>query len=186
MREFVKNLAQVPVKFEPGSDWLYGMDLDVFGAIIEVTAKKTFAQFLKDEIFDKLEMPDTRFYITDKTREANVFKVRTANELVKVPHFGLLMPKQRYVEPNCALGGNGLYTTSGDYIKLANVLIDGVGGNGVRILSPKSVEMLQTDQIQHLTGVKLMSFNSNYTYSFGMRVRIKNDLYPITNIGEMG
>ncbi|AVP49403.1 serine hydrolase domain-containing protein [Williamsoniiplasma luminosum] len=185
LQEFIKHLAKVPVLFEPGTQWFYGMCLDVMGAVIEVAAGKTFAQFLETEIFNKLDMPDTRFYITDKSREANVF-VNRANTMRKVENFSLLMPKERYEQPNCALGGSGLFTTGDDYIKLANVLIDGVGLNGVRILTPESVKALQTDQLKALKPDQLLTFNGDYSYSFGMRVRIKNETYPITNIGEMG
>ena len=68
LEEFSKDVASHPVEFEPGSDYLYGINMAVLGRIIEVVTKKTFYEFLKEEIFNPLKMKDTKFYLTSKDR----------------------------------------------------------------------------------------------------------------------
>jgi CubicO group peptidase (beta-lactamase class C family) len=61
VRKLSKMLAEIPLAFDPGTQWRYGFSHDVLGALIEVLSGMTFGRFLKKEIFDPLSMQDTYF-----------------------------------------------------------------------------------------------------------------------------
>jgi CubicO group peptidase (beta-lactamase class C family) len=61
----VNRLAEIPLEFEPGSRWEYSVSFDVLGRLVEVVSGKTLDVFLKDQIFDPLEMEDTGFCVPE-------------------------------------------------------------------------------------------------------------------------
>ena len=69
VRSLSKALAGIPLAFEPGTHWRYGLSHDVLGALIEVLSGKSFGEFLKEEIFDPLGMKDTFFRIPDEKKD---------------------------------------------------------------------------------------------------------------------
>jgi CubicO group peptidase (beta-lactamase class C family) len=62
----VNRLAEIPLEFEPGSRWEYSVSFDVLGRLVEVVSGKTLDVFLKDQIFDPLEMEDTGFCVPER------------------------------------------------------------------------------------------------------------------------
>lgn len=79
-REFARRLAQVPLLFEPGTHWNYGLGLDVLGAVIEVISGMSFGEFLKKEFFEPLEMRHTAFFIEEVPEEKLAVMYRYAGE----------------------------------------------------------------------------------------------------------
>ena len=62
-QEYLKEIAKVPILFQPGTKWMYGLSADVLGGIIEVVSGKKYGAFLRDEIFTPLGMKDTGFFV---------------------------------------------------------------------------------------------------------------------------
>ncbi|UWD34961.1 beta-lactamase family protein [Mycoplasma cottewii] len=183
------QLSQVELLFEPGKGWYYGLSLDIASRIIEVVTNKTYRDFIKEEIFNKFEMFDSDFYLFDTKREANVFKWTFANDkpnLQLVKDFNFLI-QDIYQLPICPMAGAGLFTTADDYSKFLNVLIDGKFKDR-QVISHSLLKEMRSDQLSknNLKQFFKWNLNADYSYGFGVRVRIKNELYPLTEVGEFG
>ncbi|MDQ0568138.1 serine hydrolase domain-containing protein [Mycoplasma yeatsii] len=183
------QLSQVELLFEPGKGWYYGLSLDIASRIIEVVTNKTYRDFVKEEIFNKFEMFDSDFYLFDPKREANVFKWSLIDDkpnLELIKDFNFLI-QDIYQLPNCPMAGAGLFTAADDYSKFLNVLLDGKFKDQ-QVISHSLLQEMKTDQLSKndLKQFFKWNLNADYSYGFGARVRIKNELYPLTEVGEFG
>ncbi|AGR40793.1 serine hydrolase domain-containing protein [Spiroplasma taiwanense] len=186
---FIKLLSKIPLSFNPGENWRYGLSIDVLAAIIEKVSNKNFRDFVKEEIFDKLEMNDSDFYLKDKNREACVYNW-TLNEndqveLTKVENFNFFIQDYEKVPP-MPMGGAGLFTTAKDYLNFLNFLIDGKDKKQNQLLSMNLIRDMSSNQLGDLKKNFIWTLNEDYSYGYGVRVRIKNNLYPKTELGEFG
>ena len=113
-----RNAAlETPLLFDPGDRWEYGINLDWTGKMVEAVSGQTLGQYLKEHIFEPLGMHDTAFKITP-SMDARLAKIhaRTAD--------GSLEPIDLVIEqnPEFELGGAGLYSTVGDYVKFIRMI----------------------------------------------------------------
>lgn len=171
VRALSKALAAVPLAFDPGTHWHYGLSHDVLGALIEVLSGKTFGQFLKDEIFDPLGMEDTFFRIPEHKKDRLCSLYNRADDGTLTKNTSL----DAHFQPDALFesGGGGLLSTLSDYSKFARVLACGGEWNGVRLLSPHTVRLMATN---HLGPQQLADFDwpflAGYGYGLGVRVMI--------------
>lgn len=186
LRSVSKALAAIPLDFDPGTGWKYGMSHDVLAALIEVLSGVTFGEFLKQEIFEPLGMADTSFQIQEDKRDRLCVMYDRAED-------GTLTPNTRMdasYQPGCRYesGGGGLLSTIGDYNRFAQALLQGGQLEGVRILSPKTLQLMATN---HLNAQQLKDCNwphlSGYGYGLGVRVMIDPASGGLnSSIGEYG
>lgn len=127
--ELAQNLAALPLRFEPGSKWHYSRSTDVLGAVIEVATGKSLDVLLKERIFDPLGMDETTFYV-DKSRAG-----RIANPI----HGQMGDPLN--VQPMLS-GGGGLHSTTEDYVRFANMLLNGGEYKGARIIDQSTLDAM--------------------------------------------
>lgn len=141
----VSHLAELPLGFDPGSQWNYGVSTDVVGRVVEVISGMSLAEFLQDRIFDPLGMKDTGFSVgPDRMDRFAACYVKTDENPLKLMDAG---PETHYREDRVQLfsGGGGLVSTIDDYLKFAEML-RGRGALGdVLLLAPKTVEMMTTN-----------------------------------------
>lgn len=134
-------LGQVPLEFQPGSRWAYSAlaGFDVLSRIVEVASGQTFDAFLRERVFGPLGMRDTTFWPTPAQRErlASSYVARDG-QLVPRPNPDS-MSGERYFS-----AAGGLMTTAEDYARFAMMLANDGELDGVRILSPRSVEMMRS------------------------------------------
>jgi len=180
--EMVRKFAGVPLLFEPGTRWKYGLSHDVLGGLIEAVSGKRFSDYLQENIFDPLEMKDTFFHFTQERKE----------RLVSLYAFdegsGEL---QRYEDDKDGAfesGGAGLKSTVPDYMKFANALCHfGVSPDGVRILGRRTVEMMR---MNCLSAEQQKCFDwvhmKGYGYGFGVRTMAFPEMGSNSTIGEFG
>ncbi|WP_342275470.1 serine hydrolase domain-containing protein [Spiroplasma endosymbiont of Cantharis lateralis] len=185
---FINKLSKIPLEFEPGTNWRYGLSLDVIAAVIEKATSMSYRDFVKQRIFDRLEMLDSDFYLKDRKREAKVYNWSLLEDepiLEKVENFNFFIQEIDNV-PNMPMGGAGLFTTVGDYLKFLDFLIDGKDINGKQIISEKILKEMTTDRLKKLRSNFRWTLNEDYSYGYGVRVRIENKNFPLTEIGEFG
>ena len=148
LEEMTKDIATIPLKFQPGTNYNYGLGIDVAGYIVEVISGEKLNNYFKTVIFDPLKMNDTRFYIPEEKRE-QLSELYTMDEngkliIVSDPNmekvFGSAKP------PRLLLGGAGLISTLNDYETFCRMLLNKGELNGKRILSEKAAEMIMTNQ----------------------------------------
>jgi CubicO group peptidase (beta-lactamase class C family) len=137
LADFIPRLGKVPVEFQPGTRWAYSAaaGFDVLSRIVEVTSGMTIDRFLKQRLFDPLEMKDTSYVVPTGNPRLVKLYTRGADGLRsgQDPNFmnGVYFS-----------GGGGLVSTATDYAQFALMLVNGGELNGVRILSPRLVELM--------------------------------------------
>lgn len=145
------KLATVPLAFQPGEKWSYGLSSDLLGALVEKVSGQSLDVFFQERIFGPLRMTDTAFYLPAAKRErlAAVYTSRTDGKRVeRAPDAGT-DGQGAYVDGprQCFSGGAGLLSTAGDYARFLEMLLEGGSLDGVRILSPKTVELMTADHV---------------------------------------
>ena len=172
----VRRLAEIPLKSEPGSAWEYGLSLDVLGRVIEVVSGLTLEQFFHERFFRPLRMTDTFFYVPDGKldRLASLYTVDDDKALIKVgatPTKALFL---NFTADYCHAGarkffsgGGGLVSTAGDYARFLQMLLNRGELDGVRILEPRTVELMTRNQIGELT-IPFPGHGDGFGYGFGV------------------
>jgi len=148
LADFIPRLATTPLEFQPGMRWMYSASdgFDPLGRIIEIASGQPLNIFLKQRIFDPLDMPDTSHYPTNAqmSRLVSVYQKRD-NGLVKTPlAASLSMSSKVYFA-----SGGGLVSTVDDYSHFAQMLANGGEYNGHRLLSPRTVKYMASVHIPY-------------------------------------
>ena len=173
--EFVRHVASYPVDFEPGSAYLYGINQAILGRLIEILSEKEFYLFLRDEIFNPLDMGHTKFSLTEKEK-IRFHPLYKKSEGVLgdngvAPDQGTSRITSNHDELDYAegtlkqLGGEGLVSTFKDYRKFCEMLLDGGMFKEKVLISPKSFELMTTpvtpSQISR-------GYNNGFAYAFSL------------------
>lgn len=138
--DFVNDVAKHPVEFEPGSDYLYGLNMAILGRIIEVVTEKTFYEYLKETIFDPLEMNETKFYLTKDERQRFQPLFINSNSLLGFTNY---LDEMSYdIDNRAYFGGEGLVSTMSDYANFCKMLLNRGTYNGNKIISSASIDMM--------------------------------------------
>ncbi len=177
LKTFVTELGKIPLQYEPGTKWHYSVAVDVQGRLVEVLSGMTFGEFLTQRIFQPLDMPDTSFTIAPENlgRLAQMYSPRgTAGKgffaRASAPGLEVAAPQAsaRYINGGAfESGGGGLLSTARDYMRFAQMLLNGGELDGVRLLSPKTVALMTTN---HLGDIP-MGFNrqgAGFGLGFGL------------------
>ena len=185
LAEKMKVLATIPLLHQPGDRVEYGLSIDVLGHLVEVVSGMPFNEFLAERIFKPLDMTDTHFFIPEAKRErlATVYE-RTGD--------GPIMRKPKEPTVNGSLiystdypyngpqtyfsGGAGLVSTASDYVRFAQMMLNGGELDGVRLLSRKTVEFMTMDQLA------AMGVGSGFGLGFSI-VLEASDLRDIGSVG---
>lgn len=150
--EICQRLAQLPLLFQPGSQWHYGVSIDVIGRVIEVVSGEPLDRYFEEHIFKPLGMRDTCFQVPEDQRHrlAALYSKTSEQglELVETGQDSIFADEQRPV--TCMSGGSGLVGTMSDYWAFAEMLRNGGRGpDGVQILGRKTIELMTRN---HLDG----------------------------------
>lgn len=143
-----QQIGTWPLRFQPGTQWLYSFGMDVCARLVEVMSGLAFDDYLKQELFGPLGMVDTDFFVPEdkQGRLAACYARNARKELVLMDD----PEKSTYRrKPSLLNGGGGLVGTTSDYLRFAAMLANGGELDGVRILSRKTVELMGTN---HLPG----------------------------------
>jgi CubicO group peptidase (beta-lactamase class C family) len=145
--EMLKKLATLPLAFSPGTSFEYSMATDVLGHIIERVTKKPLDVALKELVLDPLKMRETTFYVQGAAQE------RYARPLSNDPDMWVFEWLDVTRQPKRFSGGAGMASTTADYFRLLQMLINGGTLDGTRLLSPMTVRWALADQIGTTRGV---------------------------------
>jgi CubicO group peptidase (beta-lactamase class C family) len=158
--ENVEKLARAPLVSQPGTEWHYSLGIDVLGRIVEVASAMPLDVFFRDRLFKPLGMVDTGFDVPEAkwSRFATAYSPDGTNGVrpMKDPEtFGntIMAPFTMYKAPKTYFsGGAGLVSTAADYIRFAQMLLNGGEFEGVRYLSPKTIELMTTSHTSDIPG----------------------------------
>ena len=190
--EALAPITTLPQKAQPGTDFIYGHNVDLLGVIIETVSNKSLKDFFKEEITHPLGMKDTHFYLpaSKKNRLAAVYNstdtvIKRADDADKTSNF--MTSQGHYVDgPQKAYsGGGGLLSTARDYAKFLSMLLNKGSLSGTKILSQASVkEMIsnQTPDNKKPAWLNGLSFG----YGFGLTIAKEGTLKGKTIRYEWG
>lgn len=174
--EFMKRLGALPLVHQPGEGWLYHTGFEIAGVLIARAVGRSLGAFMRERIFEPLEMTDTGFFVPPEkiSRLADCYHADPSGEGIKLfdPADGGLFSRQ----PAFEAGGGGLVSTVDDYLAFCRMLLDGGRAGAVRILSRPSLTLMTSD---HLTAgqkeANPVFFHGNSGWGFGTAVDIRRD-----------
>lgn len=138
----LSELGDIPLGYQPGSQWVYSISVDVQGYLVEVLSGQSFDEYLQEYIFTPLGMGDTGFHVPDnKAHRFSRNYMPSEGQLQRTDTGEFLEP------PAFFSGGGGLTSTSSDYLKFAQMHLNKGELNGVRILSEEAVELMRSNQL---------------------------------------
>jgi CubicO group peptidase (beta-lactamase class C family) len=141
LAEFVSKIAKLPLAYQPGTTWEYSHSTDVLGRIVEVVSGVTLDQFVADRIAKPLGLSDTSFYVSTE-------KLDRIAETQIDPTTGKRWPTFDVTSrPNWLAGGSGMVSTASDYVRFAQMLLNGGQLDQVRLLSPRTVSFMTSDHL---------------------------------------
>jgi CubicO group peptidase (beta-lactamase class C family) len=145
----MERLASLPFAAQPGESWVYGYSTDILGCVVERVSGMPLDEFIRTRITDPLGLKDTRFFLRPEQRErlAVVYSSGPDGKMVRAPEGG--RGQGWYVDgPRRSFaGGAGLLSTARDYARFLEMIRNGGALDGVRILSPRSVRLMTTNQV---------------------------------------
>lgn len=188
--EFVAALGKLPLEFSPGEEWNYSVSTDVLGAVVERVSGMAFDRFLATRIFEPLGMADTFFQVpADKIdRLADCWALDESGKRVLYDR-GEASAWARF--PKLVSGGGGLVSTALDYHRFCTMCLNGGALDGVRLVSPKTIELMT---MNHLPGGSdlatlsrsLFSEATNAGTGFGLGFAVTTDVGKTLIPGSVG
>jgi CubicO group peptidase (beta-lactamase class C family) len=148
LKEFSEAVAQEPLLFQPGTNYNYGMGLDILGRYLEAITGQPLDVILKERLFKPLKMSDTDFHVPKS-------KLDKLCQIYGQPKPGVLVPgndmSRVSTEPTLFLGGHGLFGTIGDYERFCKMILNRGELDGVRVLKPETVDLIFENHLKHPT-----------------------------------
>ena len=179
LANLVEEVAGLPLLGHPGSRWNYSVSTDVLGGLVEVVGGQPFDEFLRARIFTPLGMTDTDFVVPpEKTARFTTSYAATRNGALRVvdsPVEGAYNTK-----PVLLLGGSGLVSTAADYVRFAQMLLNGGELDGARILRPETVELMRTNRLaEDLIPISIATWRADgYGFGLGFSVLVDDEATP--------
>lgn len=147
--ELVAKVAKIPLLYQPGEQWVYSIAVDLQGYIVEKLSGQKFGDFLAGKIFQPLGMHDTRFYVKPEDAERFADVYRWDRELNRLARNEPRTDRPGYHDPaRLESGGGGLVSSTHDYARFLQMLVNGGELDGKRILSPEAVDIMRTNRLR--------------------------------------
>ncbi len=181
--QFLIELANAPLLYQPGTVWEYGFSTDILGLIVEAIAGKPLGAFLSERLWQPLGMSDTAFDLDEATRG------RYARALPNDPLTG--QPQSIHHATSARTrwesGGGGAISTVADYLRFAQMLLNGGTLGSTRILGRKTVELMRADHLG--TGIvnRITTMDPSCTgYGFGLGFAVRKEAGVAAMLGSAG
>lgn len=139
---FLARLSTLPLASEPGRAWRYSVGMDIEAALIERLSGQSLSDFMKAEIFTPLGMKDTGFFVPNEASDRLAVLYAPGGDGRLTSFAGAPLGLTFDAPPVAPNGGGGLVSTAPDYMRFAQMLLNGGSLNGVWILSPRTVQLM--------------------------------------------
>ncbi len=137
LEDMVKTIASMPLLHQPGEFWEYSVSTDVLGRVVEVVSGTDLDSFVRERVTGPLKMNDTGFWV----------KPAAVSRLAKADGAPNALFEEATKKPNVFSGGGGMLSSAGDYARFCQMLLNGGELEGVRILAPKTIALMTSDQL---------------------------------------
>ncbi len=181
LKQMIDRTAEIPLKFQPGTSWEYSSAVDIQGYLVEKLSGQTLGQFLQEQVFAPLKMTDTSFYVPSAKagRLAAVYYFdKTAGKIAEAKSLFGSGVQDFTKPPEMESGGGGLVSSTRDYARFSQMILNKGELEGVRILSPATVELMGTNVIPQNVLVSSNGTNTarfNEAVGFGLDFMVVND-----------
>ena len=183
--EFAERLGKLPLKFEPGERWHYSVAVDVTGLIVERLSGQSFDVFLQERIFDPLGMEDTFFNVPADKMERFLPNHTWDGEEEKLVQMGE-DALTSYTNRTMFSGGGGLVSTTMDYLRFSEMVRRGGELDGVRLLSPKTVQYMTANHLPAATADSAAEEAGDGNFGFGLGWGVASDPVAAGVLGSAG
>lgn len=155
---------RLPLLFDPGERWSYGVSTDWVGRLVEAASGQTLGRYLEQNILAPLDLRDTAFVLRPDMR-ARLATIHARDADGRLAPMGLELPQQ----PEFEMGGGGLYGTMGDYLKFVRMVLNrGQADSGERVLKAETIDQMARNQIGELQVPTVKSANRLFTNDLPM------------------
>jgi CubicO group peptidase (beta-lactamase class C family) len=179
--------AQLPLVFQPGSEWNYSVSTDVLGRFVEVVSGQSLDEFFAQRIFTPLAMTDTSFGVDDDRLAALYVPQPGTRKAIRNDAFG----KIGQGRPDSFSGGGGLVSTATDYHRFTQFLLRQGELDGVRLLSPRTVALMTSNHLPgdvdlETYGRPLFAEMPFHGYGFGLGFSVLKDPVKAKTLASAG
>jgi CubicO group peptidase (beta-lactamase class C family) len=187
LAEMVEKVSQAPLPFDPGTDWTYGVGIDVLGRVIEIVSGESFDKFLARVFFQPLDMKDTGFRVPpEKLNRFAPLYTRTNGTLqaTDVPAESKFAKSVTYFS-----GGGGLVSTAHDYMRFLMMIQNGGELDGHRYLRAKTVKLMSTNLLPERVFPIYFGNEKRFGTGFGLGFAVCAQVTPwdpAAHVGEFG
>lgn len=187
LRQDIKAMAAVPIAFDPGTHFLYGVGHELVAGLIEVVSGQTVGTFLKENLFDPLEMNSTGYHYFDDIRERMVTTYLLQEDGSTVP--SPVFTGDEHFEPDNRYegGGAGLFSTVRDYLTFSQMLACGGTYKGQQLIGRKTIDLMRTNQLNEQ---QMKDFTNPYLDGYGYGLGVRTLVHPAagvnSSVGEFG
>lgn len=187
LKEMAEKLSQIPLAFDPGTQWMYGVSTDVLGRVIEVASGESLDVYLRKSIFEPLEMTDTAFSVPSEKLSrfaANYSRSDDGLKLNDAP------ATSNFAKPVTFFsGGGGLVGTARDYLRFLTMIANGGDLEGHRILRGETVKLMTSNQLPPEAYPIRFGDQIRHGVGFGLGFSVRTEATtwdPAGRIGEYG
>jgi CubicO group peptidase (beta-lactamase class C family) len=148
LQEMIDKLAKIPLLYQPGTRWVYSVSTDIQGYIVEKLSGQSLPDFMQQHIFVPLGMKDSGFFVPQEKRNrlATLYREDQKGQLAEDATVGGV-PTDYAKQPSKPSGGGGMVSTAQDYLRFAQMLLNGGELDGVRILAPATVQLMTSNHL---------------------------------------
>ena len=196
LEEKCETLSNIPLAYQPGTQFNYSVSYDVLARVIEVISGKDFHIILKEEIFDPLEMSDTGFSVKEENlpKLMSTYGVKNFKDIMNIGPHVLSETNVNNHNPydkggSFQRGGTGLFSTTQDFLSFARMLLTGKSHNGETILSRNMINFMKVNRLQKSQLPLFPGAATYYGYGYNLIGRVVVDqskIMSLTGKNEFG
>jgi CubicO group peptidase (beta-lactamase class C family) len=149
LKDMIDKLAKTPLLYQPGTRWVYSVSMDIQGYIVEKLSGQALPDFVQQRVLGPLGMQDSGFFVPKEKRNrfATLYGTDQKGELVVSAAEGNAPATNYATQPSMPSGGGGMVSTAEDYLRFAQMLLNGGERDGVRILAPRTVQLMTSNHL---------------------------------------
>ena len=168
--EVGRRIARLPLAGHPGEIFVYGVSFDVLGRVLEVASGQALDDFISERLLDQLGMEDTFFFVPEEKlhRFSSSYDITgpgTLQAVTRPDHNARWQPGRRFLSPN-----GGMVSTVSDYLRFAQMMLNGGELNGNRIVSRKTIDLITSVVVENEESTLLQAATKGYCYALGVAV----------------
>lgn len=186
LSEMAKKLSTIPLGYQPGEHWEYGISVDVQAYLVELLSGQPYAEYVQEHVLDPLKMNNTRYVVpeSDRNRMSSAYS-HEGDSLIQLPNEEA--HAFNYKKWPLTPGGWGLTSTLDDYMRFARMLVNDGKLDGVEVLEPQTVELMSTNHLdENITDRSWLPSKGQVGFGIDFAVRLQPPASVEENNGVVG